>query len=160
MNYKPLTILALFALLAIFFVRAHPPLASTDSYFHLAIGRFVAKNHQIPKVDTFTFVSPGKEFISNEWLSGLILYLAYVNFGDIGILTLRTLVGLVTVFFLYRALSVIGIDFYLKVLAVLAAAVAISLRFTDRPEMFSFLFFSGLFDHYFWLNTRNNDNGH
>jgi len=143
-NLKSIIFL-LFVLVAIYFWRIFPPLSSTDTYFHLSVGRWVALHHQIPQYDTFTFVAPNKKWISDEWLSGLALYLTYVNFGDLGILILRTLVGTLMIFFIYQSLKTNQVKFKLRILAITTAAVTISLRLFDRPEMFSFLIFSILF---------------
>lgn len=139
---QKLVLILLLAFASLYFAKVHPPVASTDSYFHLAIGREVTKTHQIPKVDKFTFVADGKPYIANEWLSGLIFYEVYQKWQEAGILALRALLGAGILFFLYRTLERLKIRFELIVLLLLTNAFTLGLRMIDRPEMISFLLFS------------------
>lgn len=139
---KILLTVSVFILAFIFFWSIYIPLYSPDCYFHLSVGRWVFRNHAIPTTNTFTFITPGKEWISNEWLSGLIFYLVYSNWRETGILALRSFVGVLTMFFIFKSLGVLKVDYFLKILGTLATGVIISNRFFDRPEIFSFLLFS------------------
>lgn len=127
---------------SIFLVKIYPPLTSFDSYFHLAVGREVAQTHKIPKIDTFTFVWEGKEWISNEWLSGYFIFLIYSNFQETGILTLRASLGVLTLLFIYLTLRAQKVNFLLSLFTITFVGLAISVRMLDRPEMMSFTLFS------------------
>lgn len=140
--HRLLILVFVFVLSALYFARVHPPIASTDTYYHLSIGRQVAATHQIPKTDTFTFVAAGREFISGEWLSGLIFYTIFNQWQETGILALRIFIGTAVLFFLYQTMRLLAIRFELIVLFLLANTFTLGLRMIDRPEMFSFLLFS------------------
>ena len=129
---------------SVFFAAIFPPIVSFDTYFHLAVGREVAITHQIPKTDSFTFVGAGREWISNEWLAGLVLYFIYDNFHENGILALRTALGILTLGFIVLTLNLAKINFPLKILTLLTIALVLSTRMIDRPEMISFVFFAFL----------------
>lgn len=139
---QKLVLILILAFASLYFAKIHPPIASTDSYFHLAIGREVTKTRQIPKVDKFTFVADGKQYIANEWLSGLIFYQVYEKWQEAGILALRALLGAGILFFLYKTLALLKIRFELIILFLLLNTFTLGLRMIDRPEIFSFLLFS------------------
>ena len=50
------------------------PLQGGDLPEHLTVGRWIWANGTVPKVDVFTYKSPG-EFIAHSWLSELAFYL-------------------------------------------------------------------------------------
>ena len=133
-----LLVIFAFILIAVFFVRVVSP--TTDTYFHLSIGRLTAQTRQIPNTDPFVYGAQDNHFTSTEWLSGLIFFEAVKVFGLNGLILLRLTLSLATLFFLYQTLSLITKSQLPKIAAVLTFAYMAAPRLFDRPESFSYLF--------------------
>ncbi len=54
-----------------------PLLGDPDSQWHIAIGHWMLAHRTVPDVDTFSFTFAGQPWIAKEWLSQLLLTLAY-----------------------------------------------------------------------------------
>jgi hypothetical protein len=52
-------------------------LADPDTHWHIAIGDWILKNGMVPTVDTHSHTFLGQPWIAKEWLSQLLLTLAY-----------------------------------------------------------------------------------
>jgi hypothetical protein len=110
-----------------------------DLGFHLKAGQWIAQNHAVPKVDTFTYTSAGRTYVDSHWLYQLAIYGLYlwggfwaVTLGHVGIL----LAGFLLL--AYRCREAQAPDWLLAVL--LAVSVFImERRFLDRPEVVSWL---------------------
>lgn len=127
-----------FTLIAIFFAAAVS--TSSDTYWHMAVGREVIQTKQIPTQDNFTYGQKDKTFNSTEWLSGLIFYSFFQNFGQNGLVILRIVIALSTLFVLYKTVDLITKNLSIQILALEFSAFMLSFRFKDRPEIFSYLF--------------------
>ncbi len=132
-----LPLILTFALIAVFFATAVT--TSSDTYWHMSVGREVAQTKNIPTQDNFTYGQKDKSFNSTEWLSGLIFYTFFQNFGQNGLITLRILVALSTLFVLYKTLYLITKNLSVQILTLEFSAFMLSFRFKDRPEIFSYL---------------------
>src|SRR3989338_8770119 len=100
-----LLIIFTFILIAVFFVRVVSP--TTDTYWHLSIGRLIWETKHIPFQDPFVYGPANNHFISTEWLAGLIFYGVVKAFGLNGLTLLRLIISLAALFFLYQTLSLI-----------------------------------------------------
>ncbi|MBI4386741.1 MAG: hypothetical protein HY551_05110 [Elusimicrobia bacterium] len=126
-----------------------------DTWLHLHVGRFILHNGFIPSVNTFSFTEPGHPWMPHEWLSQVIFYLTYSGFGVPGLTILRASVFLAAFLILYRAIHEPGWEtLEIAGLALAAHAIAVANRISDRPEMFSALFFSS---YYYILNRWRRD---
>ena len=56
-----------------------------DVAWHLATGQWVLDHLQVPTVDPFSFSAFGKPWIAHEWLSAVLMALAYNGFGYSGV---------------------------------------------------------------------------
>lgn len=129
-----------FLLLGLFFSTTAQ--TSGDTFWHLAIGRRLFQEKSIPKTNTFVYGSEDKNFTSTEWLSGLIFYSFVKYFGEQGLIMLRLILALSTIYFLYLSVSLVSKNFLVKVLSLNLPAYILSLRLYDRPELFSFFLIS------------------
>src|SRR3989344_8670347 len=135
-----LTILT-FLIVGVFFVKAVH--SDTDMYWHLSLGRLVWETHKIPTIDPFVYGSDSANFVSVEWLAGLIYYVLVKSFGmDVVVVVLRVLVGVITIFTLYLTTNLLTKNTLLGLNLVLVVSYILSFRLYDRPEIFSFLFIS------------------
>jgi len=125
-------------LIAIFFATAIT--TSSDTYWHMAVGREIVQTKHIPTQDNFTYGQKDKSFNSSEWLSGLIFYSLFQNFGQNGLVILRILIAIATLFVLYKTLDLVTKNLSVQILALEFSAFMLSFRFKDRPEIFAYLF--------------------
>ena len=113
-------------------------LGDSDTWWHLAAGRWIAEHHTIPHTDTLSYTVPDHPWINLQWLFDLFIYALYRT-GD------TTLVVLAGVVFYAAAAAVLLKNLRLSLGPAVAAvmglwALAIAQgRFTIRPEMVSFL---------------------
>lgn len=122
-----------------------------DFWWHLASGRYILTEYNLPSQDIFSFTSlvgenknlfPEREhFILRQyWLAQSIFYILFSNFGAQGIIILRSALLVLTLFLVYRHLQKSGVSIFVA-LVFLFLLFSISLRSTgERPVLFSILF--------------------
>ena len=141
-------ILAALLLLGLF----SPEAADTDSWWHLATGRFVLEHHALPVPDPFAFTTAGardayagenvtRRFnLTHEWLAQAAMYLAYRAGGFAGMILWRA--ALLSAFcglagwIAYRRSG----GHYRGIAAAFLAAWVASGFAYDRPYLLTFLF--------------------
>lgn len=143
-------ILAALLLLGLF----SPEAADTDSWWHLATGRFVLEHHALPVPDPFAFTTAGarnayagedvtRRFnLTHEWLAQTVMYLAYRAGGFAGMVLWRA--ALLAAFcglagwIAYRRSG----GYYRGMAAAFLAAWVASGFAYDRPYLLTFLLLS------------------
>ena len=125
--------------LSCYFVRVQP-VANSDTFYHLSVGREVIETKTIPIKDNFVYGSANTNYVSTEWLSGVIFYLLVQTFGFLALLVLRVAVGLLTLYFLYKSLRLFISNYLIINALLLLVGYLLSYRLSSRPEMFSLLF--------------------
>lgn len=141
LNY--LTLLTFF-LLSLYFIRVFPSPASSDTYWHMAQGRQIWQEKQIPQQDKFVYGVADTHFTSTEWLFGLFSYGLVKTFGFNSLLILRIILAGLTLYFLYLTLKLIYQDNLALNTAIALIGFVLALRLNDRPEMFSFAILSAV----------------
>jgi hypothetical protein len=63
-------------------------LVDGDTGWHIAAGRWILTHRSIPQVDPFSFTYAGHPWVAHEWLSELLMALAYMGAGWSGVLAL------------------------------------------------------------------------
>lgn len=111
-----------------------------DLWWHLRTGELIW-GQGIPRVDTFSFTVPGREWIAHEWLSQWFMWLVYRVGGLVGLIFFFALLVAITFMVVYWACS--GRP-YLAAFVVLLAALTAAPPMGSRPQMFN-LFFLALF---------------
>jgi hypothetical protein len=76
-----IAIAAFFALVVL--PRPAIPLIDGDVYWHIHAGEAVLVNWSVPRTDTWSIVGEGLRWISQDWLSNVVLALAW-NLGELG----------------------------------------------------------------------------
>ncbi|HEX3407972.1 MAG TPA: hypothetical protein VHS81_12095, partial [Caulobacteraceae bacterium] len=56
-----------------------------DTNWHVAAGRWILAHHTVPTTDPFSFTFFGKPWIAHEWLSEVLMALAYLAAGWSGV---------------------------------------------------------------------------
>ena len=112
-----------------------------DLWWHLATGRYIVAERRIPTVDVFSYTAFGRQWVTHEWLSDLLLYGGYRAVGLAGLILFFA--ALVTASFglvYFRCRS----SRFVAAFSVLLAAGASAMTWGVRPQMFS-LFFASLY---------------
>jgi hypothetical protein len=63
-------------------------LSDPDTYSHIALGRWILEKHTVPTTDPFSATLRGTHWVAFEWLSQVILAIAYVVGGWTGVVAL------------------------------------------------------------------------
>ncbi|MCA9408002.1 MAG: hypothetical protein KC733_04895 [Candidatus Omnitrophica bacterium] len=130
--------LLLFSALVIFL--ANVEIKDLDIWLHLAVGKFILKNLQIPFQDFLSCTVAGTQWVNHEWLFQVIVYSFYTLAGTGGLITLQVLV----VGFTFFHLIILGFNrdkLFIPVSLLFLVLLVYKLRLTLRPDMFSLLFF-------------------
>jgi len=130
------------------FVSALHQLINEDYWFHLRGGELVNLG-QIPRLDTYSYPSAGREYLDPHWLFQWLLYRVHLLGGvNLAIVLKATLVT--ATFAILHRLARRDATSILSGLAVFAGALLASERFMVRPEIFTFLFLALTL----WLSRR------
>ncbi len=124
-------------------VAATQPIADTDMWWHLAIGRETLA-HGIVRTDIFSWSVRGAPVSTDQWLGQVLMYASWLAAGWRGIAILR--VGLVIALVALVALAAARVVTrpLAVVLATMPALLLTRSVWVDRPELFGFTLFAAL----------------
>lgn len=120
-------------LLLVFIMAARSPIDS-DMWWHLSAGRWMVEHGSILLKDVFSYTRPGETWISQAWLSEVILFLFYRIGGLKGMSFFTASLAVLSLSLLYPRMS--GHSLFKGFLLVLLAPVA-GMVWSPRPQMFS-----------------------
>lgn len=112
--------------------------ADSDTWWHLATGRWIVAHGQIPGIDIFSYTQAGADWRIPGWPAQLLLHGVYSIAGDLGLSALAALV--VVGAFAAVAAAAPGEQPFVRVVVLLFAAVVSSIYWAARPALFSLLF--------------------
>lgn len=132
--------------LALLFLATIPMLTkifTSDFGTHIALGRHIVKEFDIPTREHWNYPSLGMENGSGgEWGFEAVLYLVYAAGGEYAVSFLIWAAVLGIYLFLYRSMTLRGAHPLLSVLAIFAFSGFLRIRIQPRPELFTYLFIS------------------
>ena len=85
-------------------VNGLPLLADPDSHWHITVGNWILQHGAVPTVDSYSFTFAGQPWIAKEWLSQVLMALAYDVGGWGGVVALGAAAFGVTLALLLRLL--------------------------------------------------------
>lgn len=106
-----------------------------DTYWHLATGQWILDHGRVPHTDVFSFSRPGAPWVAHEWLSDVLMALAYRAGGWSGMVALFALATGLTAWLLVRRLS-ISIGGLTLLTTSLLAFTCMSGSLLARPQLF------------------------
>ncbi|MGB9696633.1 MAG: hypothetical protein ACPL2D_05000 [Ignavibacteria bacterium] len=136
-----IAVLLFFALFLAFFT-TFKITGDDDVFWHLATGRYILEHHYVPSTDVFGYMTEGQPWMPFEWGWDVISYLIYQLGGFTTLSIFRTLIFILIFYIYYRLLKKLKIGFNLSILMLFVLAWAIIDRYSPRPHIFSYLFFS------------------
>lgn len=113
-----------------------------DFFWHLATGRYIVENKTVPSADVFSYTTIGQRWIPFEWGWDVLTYIIYSSAGFTGLYILKTLLILLIFFIYYKILEKFDINHSVRILFLLFLSWGVLYRFTMRPHLISYLFFS------------------
>lgn len=136
---QPGVYLVLGALLALMFFLGCFPMADFDVWWHLRTGQLILQQGAVPRVDVFTYTNAGRPWIDVYWLFQIAIAGLYRLGGASALVLLKALAGTGVVALALLARRPDG-KAWPAVVVWLPAAVVLSGRLCERPELFSLLF--------------------
>ena len=110
-----------------------------DTWWHLKQGELYVSTMSLPESDPFAYTTAGREWIKYSWLADLGFYLLYRLGGATALVVFRFSALLLISLTLYLLFRRCGLSFFLALLLVYSASVALRFRLLIRPEILSFL---------------------
>lgn len=109
-------------------------IASADTWWHLATGRWIVEHHAIPHTDPFSFATAGKPWVAHEYLTDILMYFIHRAGGFVALAVVNAL--LLTAAFALVADSARS-PRWLALACALFAAFASRPAFALRPQSIS-----------------------
>ena len=106
-----------------------------DANFILNIGRHVVENG-IPHVDPFT-IHEGLQLVAQQWLSGVVFWQVYQNFGVTGFKVTDFFFGAVLVLTYWRLCAFVGGNKIVALGLAFVVALVTATSIVPRPQIFS-----------------------
>ena len=111
-------------------------LGDPDTYWHIAIGRWIIVHHTVPKADIFSFSMPGAPFTPPEWVAEIATAWLYDHFGWAALVAATALSVAAALTILLRALLHNLTPAYALIATVLAALLVLP-HLLVRPHVVS-----------------------
>jgi hypothetical protein len=107
---------------------------------HLLMGKFVLETGAPPNEEIFSYVYENRPYTPQEWLSGLVSYVAYLLLGLNGVVLLAGILIAASFSILYAELIAQGRPKTVTFLLLLLGALVTSIHWITRPHLFTMLF--------------------
>jgi hypothetical protein len=111
------------------------PIFESDLFWHLAAGRWIFEQGEIPRFDPFRFTSGGAPWVDHEWLFQIVVRGVEVVAGLDGLIALRAAALGGFALLLVRCARRAGLGVGLAGMLALAAMLGVRPRFLVRPEI-------------------------
>jgi len=106
-----------------------------DTYFLMNLGRYILE-HDIPHVDPFT-IHENLQLVAQQWLSGVIFWEAYKNFGVNGLLVVDFIIGAAAVLIHWRLCLLVSGNRALSFVLSFVIGLFVTPAIVPRPQLFS-----------------------
>lgn len=126
-------------LLLVLFIWTTREVTDPDFWWHLKAGQYIFETATIPHTDIFSFTFAGREWITHEWLSELLIYAIFKWLGWGGLVVTFALIVTAAFGISYVNCEKGGAHSFVSWLAVMLAATATAPVWGVRPQMFSLL---------------------
>lgn len=134
--------LLIFVLMVVLFMLATRPITDPDFWWHLRTGQYIVETGTIPHGDIFSTVFYGREWVTHEWLSEVLIYSIQRTLGYGGLVLSFASMIVAALWITYRRCAGRAGHPYVAGFALLLCALAAAPTWGVRPQIFSFLFAS------------------
>jgi hypothetical protein len=111
------------------------PVRNGDIAWHLAMGRWIARNGTVPDAEAFTYTAAGAPMVAHEWLTQWLYWLWASAFGLAGLQWLHVAFGVVTVTLAFQCFRRAGAAPTLALFGTGWFLLLVEPRFQVRPQM-------------------------
>lgn len=118
-----------------------------DLWWHLAAGRALIERQEFIRSDLFSHTMAGAPWVNFEWLSQIFFYGTERFLGIPGLFFLKFFLSAIVIMLFAASLRKAGARGPLWLFLTLLGFVIIEPRLSLRPEIFTWIFFSGLVYH-------------
>lgn len=143
---RPLAIISFFLFFFLSFLMK--PVADYDFWWHLATGKYIVENRALPQNDPFAYTSHKEPaemkslILKGYWVAQVIFYKVYSQWDFKGIIILRSLLLMLFLQLIFLTVKKQGLS-DLPALLFVTGVFFLAIKFTgERPQQFTFLFFS------------------
>lgn len=134
--------LLVFVFMVVLFAGAVRSVTDPDFWWHLKTGQYIVESGHIPHTDIFSNSFFGKEWITHEWLTELLMFLSYRALGLGGLILIFSLIITAGFWIAYQR-SVKRVEHpFVSGFALILGALTTAPTWGVRPQMFTFLFAS------------------
>lgn len=105
-----------------------------DTYWHLAAGRWILEHGAVPHADPFSHTLPGAPWTAHEWLSEVLLHLAFQAGGWPGVVVLTAAAFAATLAYLSRFLHAYLAPAHVLIFSILALGM-VAPHLLARPHL-------------------------
>jgi hypothetical protein len=134
--------LLVFVFMLMIFTLASRQIIDPDFWWHLRTGQYLIETRSLPSSDIFSALFFGKEWVTHEWLSEVLIYSVYRAFGYGGLIVAFSLIITSGFAIAYRLAARSAGHVYVTGPVVLLGALAAAPTWGVRPQVISFLFAS------------------
>jgi len=131
-TYTQVALLAVAIVVLIWF-----PVFTYDIYWHMTNGRAMVETGRLVEQEIFSYTAAGTPFHNHEWLSQILFYLVFEQWGATGLHLLKVSLVAIAMGLLYRTARGLGASPAFVALLCLLAVIAGLYRYTVRPHLFS-----------------------
>ena len=129
---------------AVFIIAVGLPSTDSDTYWQLAMGRWMLDHHAFLRQDIFSSTVAGAHFGVGEWLGQIAFAGSFGAAGWAGVAVLRATLLAVAAFFVVRLARRGGTPWWISLPLVVAALLVSKITWTDRPQLFTLALFPAL----------------
>src|SRR6266550_4466863 len=129
---------------AVFIIAVGLPSTDSDTYWQLAMGRWMLDHHAFLRQDIFSSTVAGAHFGVGEWLGQIVFAGTFAAAGWAGVALLRATLLAVSAFFVVQLARRGGPPWWISLPLVVAALLVSKITWTDRPQLFTLALFPAL----------------
>ncbi|TME68336.1 MAG: hypothetical protein E6I49_14340 [Chloroflexi bacterium] len=129
---------------AVFIIAVGLPSTDSDTYWQLAMGRWMLDHHAFLRQDIFSSTVAGAHFGVGEWLGQISFAGSFAAAGWAGVAVLRATLLAAAAFFVVRLARRGGTPWWISLPLVVAALLVSKITWTDRPQLFTLALFPAL----------------
>jgi hypothetical protein len=139
-RFRPIQWLPVLAVLFLVAVLALRLITDFDLGFHLRGGQWMLQHMAFHRHDVFTYTVNHNEYIALYWLFQIIIYVIYAATGFAGLSVLTAVFAVLTFYLMSVRMAKNGLPPGPAAVILLAAALAMEIRFTLRPEIITWIY--------------------
>ena len=131
---------------AVFIIAVGLPSTDSDTYWQLAMGRWILDHHAFLRQDIFSSTVAGAHFGVGEWLGQIAFAGSFAAAGWAGVAVVRATLLALAAFFVVRLARRGGTPWWISLPLVVAALLVSKITWTDRPQLFTLALFPALLE--------------